>query len=273
MKLETLEKISIVLPVAAYVVFLFLLKHSGISVGYIVNLQNSLLKSMIVGSSDLGTASSLLHVLAPFSTIFLAVIVLVLSFSFVSSYGYFSADKRIGAVIGAICVVLTVILFPTVMGLFIAASAFVSFVFLIPLSNTYGKELKKWVLFRVGSNSVSKALLVTNILMALGILFAVLLGMQYYQASFRQDLTETMTTIALESLPPEAQLLGKDLVENQISSSIEDSKIFNAYFRWLPLISGFSFWVIMEFFRNLVFSNIGGLFTHFAIKLFSRFEE
>jgi hypothetical protein len=56
------------------------------------------------------------------------------------------------------------------------------------------------------------------------------------------------------------QKLEQELKE-KIETSVDESPIFNAYIRWLPAISAFTIWVLLEFLRGLIFSNIGGAFT------------
>ncbi len=263
------EKITIAGSVVSFVLFLLFVKLSGMSIGYIVNIQNSLLKSLIIDTSGQGTLSALSTVLGSFSSIFIALVFLVLSLAFVSSYGYFSTNKRMGVLIGLINASLSLVFFPSMMGLFIAISAIISVVYIIPLSNTYGKELRKWTKFRVGSNSISKVFLIINILLALGIMFSVISDFAAYQENFRQDLADTLTDITLASIP-NAQMIDKSVIRSTIESSVENSQLFNAYFRWLPLSSAFGVWIIMEFLRNLILSNIGGIFTSGIIGFYSK---
>jgi len=272
MKFGPLEKSALAGSVVFYLLFLLVLKASGLSIGFIVNIQNSLLKSMIVSSAGSSTMSAVAIALMPFVNIIIALVLLVVSLSFASSYGYFSGETKTGLILGVICAVLTAAFFQTLMGLFMALSAFVAFVYVIPLSNTYGKELKKWVKYRVGSNAVGKAFLIINILLAVGILISVLAGLSYYRTSFQTELTDTMTQITMASLPVHG-VISESVVREKIAASIADSQLFSAYFRWLPVFSAFSVWIIMEFLRNLVLSNIAGISTSFIVRLFSRLEK
>jgi hypothetical protein len=56
-------------------------------------------------------------------------------------------------------------------------------------------------------------------------------------------------------------------LKKQIENTINDSPIFNAYINWLPATSAFSIWVLLEFLRGLVFSNIGGLFSSGILRI------
>ncbi|MBI3190452.1 hypothetical protein HYZ41_01985 [archaeon] len=272
MKFGPLEKAAFAGSVVAYVLFLFMLKSSGMSVGFIVNLQNFLLKSMIVSSAGSSTLSAVSVVVLPFVSIIIALVFLVISLSFAASYGYFSNETKTGLVLGAICAVLTVAFFQTLMTIFIALAAFVSFVYIIPLSNTYGKELKKWVKYRIGSNSIGKTFLIINILLAAGVFVAVLSGLSYYKTNFQAELTDTMTEITMASLPAQG-IVNESLVREKVAASIEESQVFNAYFRWLPVFSAFSVWIIMEFLKSLVLSNIAGISTSCIVRFFSRLEK
>jgi hypothetical protein len=273
MNSENLDKVSAAFSIVFYAIFLAFIKFSGVSINYIVNIQNTVLKSMIIESAGKNTLSSVVYLLTPFLTAFVSLLVLVAALSFMCSYGYYKPGKKIGMITGIINAIVTIILFPSIIGVFIAVSAFVTFWYVVPLSNTYGMELKKWKKFRTGSNAVGKALLIFNIIVALGVLFSVAGNINVYKASFKEDLVGTATSITLESLPPESQMLGEGVLRDRISSSIENSKLFDAYIRWLPIISAFGLWVMLEFIRNIILSNVGGLFTYGFIGVFSKFDK
>jgi len=263
MKFESKEIFTLAGAAISYILFVVLVSVSNLSVNSLVNLQNYLLKSAILRTEGSGTINAISIILQPFFSILLAIILLVLFFSFLSSYGYFDINKKLGLAAGLITAVITLIVFPTITGAFLAISLIVACFYITPLANTYGKEFRKWVKFRVGSNAVGKALLIFNVLLALGIFFSVLSSSQFYQSSFKNELKSTLTEIALAALP--AAGVPNDVkteVESRVANSVENSPLINAYLRWLPVLSALGVWVILEFLRNIIFSNIGGLFNY-----------
>ncbi len=268
-KLDFYEKVTIAGSILSFILFLIFVKFSGISVDYIVNIENLVLKSLIINTSGQNTFGAVFTVLGPFVNIFTALVLLVISLAFASSYGYFDPDKRTGVLIGLICAAATLVLFPTIVGAFFAASVVISFISVILFSNTYGKEFKKWTYFRVGSHSIGKGLLIINILLALGIFFAVFSNMDFYKTSLQTQLTDTLTEVILASAPS-SPLINRETVRVTVEKSVEESELFSAYFRWLPISSAFGIWILMEFLRNLVLSHVAGIFTYFFIKIYSK---
>ncbi len=269
MKFSRLGKISVLVSLITYVIFLFIARFSGISIDFIINIQNYFIKSAITGSAGQGTISSLAYVLSPFAAVFISIVFLAISFASMASYGYYDDNKSAGILAGIVGAALTLVAFPTLTGIFIAISICIAFIYMVPLSNTYGKELKKWPRFRVGSNAVRKAFLIFNVIVAVGIFFVVLSNISVYQSNFRGDITNTMTEITLQSLPPEAAALGTDTIKQRIASSIDNSSVLNGYIKWLPVTSAFEFLIIMEFLTGLIFSNIAGLASSALIKSYS----
>ena len=78
-----------------------------------------------------------------------------------------------------------------------------------------------------------------------------------------------MTEVALASIPRSQSFIldagaNQDLenaIRQEIQNSVDSSPIFNSYIRWLPVTSAFTIWVLLEFLRGLILSNIGGLFS------------
>lgn len=269
-KRDKLECTTIAGSILSFFIFLAAIRLSGISVGFIVNLQNSFIKTMLIDTSGQSTIMALTGVLSSFLPILIAFLFLVLSLSFMSAFGY-KTEKKTGFLIGCIEAVLSIVLLPTIAGFFLGLSIFIAASYILPLSNTYGKELKRWVKFRVGSNSISKMLFIINILLAAGIFFSVLANQAAYQENFRHDMTNTLTEITLASVQ-NSQMIDRSVIESAIEKSVDESQFFNAYFRWLPLSSALGIWILMEFLRNIIFSNAGGIFTAGILKLYSRFR-
>jgi hypothetical protein len=270
------EKVAILGAVISFILFSLVLYLSKFSVGSIVGIQNHVIKTILLQSGNTNTFGAIYMFLNPFAYIFLSIIFLVLGFAFLSSYGYYNTNKKIGLICGIIGAVFTITFLNfSIISIFLAASIIIGCVYVIPLSNTYAKELKKWVLFRTGSHSISKILCIANILVVIGIFLAILLNLSFYENSFKSDITETMTNVAMSSIPETQVMLydaaAKNTLEQelkkQIENTINDSPIFNAYINWLPATSAFSIWVLLEFLRGLVFSNIGGLFSSGILRI------
>jgi len=258
MNIERRETTTIAGSLVAFAIFAILLKINGLSASGAANIQSTIMKTMLLPSAD--TFSAVSVVLSPFLAALLALVFLVLALSFLASYGYKNEDRRVGAATGIIGALVSVLIFPTIAGVFLAVAFFVSCIFIISLSNTYAKELKKWVFFRTGSNSIGKVLLIFNILIALGIFFSVLSDVSSYQQTFRDELKSSMA-LAIPNVPG-----AQDLLDRQVDSALS-SPFFSAYFRWLPVVSALGVWVLLEFLRNLVLSNIGGIFTSVLIRM------
>jgi hypothetical protein len=265
---KPLEKIAVFGSLFSFIVFVFLLKQSGVSVGSIVNIQNSFLRSFLGGSGAFD------FIIQTFLSAIVAVLLLVLSLAFLSSYGYFEANKKLGMIVGIIEAAILLVFFPSLAGIFIALSLLLISPYIILLANTYGKELKRWINFRVGSNSIGKVFLIFNLFVALAVFLAVYANASFYQQSFREQLTELIS----QSVENEVQsgvggFVTEDAIQQQAEQVVQSSPIFAAYFRWLPVLSALSVWVILEFLRNLLLSNVGGIFTSVLIKFFRRFEK
>ncbi|MEM7819461.1 MAG: hypothetical protein QXD48_01390 [Candidatus Aenigmatarchaeota archaeon] len=264
------EKIAIIGSAISFILFSIVLYFSNISVESIVNIQNNILKTLII--QDTGITSSILYLLNSFFLILLSIILLVLGFAFLSSYGYYNNVNKIGMISSIISAIFILILLKfSIMSFFISVGIIISSIYIIQLSNTYGKELKRWIFFRVGSNSISKTFLILNILIALGIFITVHANISVYEQNFRNDIIKTMTDVAIKTVPESQRaLLTNEMKENikiQVENSINNSEIFRTYIKWLPITTALSIWIILEFLRGIILSNIGGLFTTILIRL------
>lgn len=264
------EKTTLFGAIISLALFALVLYFSRFSVGSIVDLQNHILKTILLQTGETNTIGAIVMLLKPFTWVFVSLVFFVLGFAFLNSYGFFSTEKRIGFICGITGAILTLVLLNvSIASIFLAVALIIGSVYIIPLSNTYAKELKKWVLFRTGSHSISKILLITNILIATGIFLAIFSNLPVYEDSFKEDITESMTTVALASIPKTQVFLSdqsrmqelEDQVREQVEKSVDESPIFNSYIRWLPATSAFTIWVLLEFLRGLILSNIGGAFS------------
>jgi hypothetical protein len=276
MKFSKYEILTITGASISFLIFAIILKLSNISVDSLVNLQNNILKTAIVQTAGMSTTDSLAVLLSQFVGIFISFLFLVLGFVFLSTYGFFIKDSRfkdislwVGFITGIISFIIFSIIFHSVMSIFLSVAVLISSIYIIPLANTYGKELKKWIFFRVGSHSVSKVLLIINLLIALGIFISVLANQQFYKQSFENEITD----IAASMIPQTNNSIIKEEIGKQISASLQKSPIFESYFRWLPVISALGIWVIFEFLRGLIFSNFAGLFSTIMIRLKNKIDK
>ena len=246
---------EIIAAAFSFLAFAAALRISGVSASTLVGMQNIFLKSFVAQS-----ATEIMSLLVlPFISVFIAFIFLVLGFAFLCLHGYKSGDYRTGiysGIFGAVFVVLAT--GTSLPGIFLAAALIISSAYIVPLSYTYSKELKKWVFFRVGSNAIGKALMIINMLLALGIFLSVASNMSFYGASFRNDIKQSMTDIAMASAP--ASIPDRAALEAKVAESVDSMPIINSYVRWLPILTAVLAWFALEFLR-LLLSNIGGIFT------------
>ena len=252
MKLKNPGQLALVL--ASYFFSFVLLRISGFSASSIVNSQNYILKSAVLSTTGMSTIQAVYFVAKPFLPVVASLIIFALGIAFVIHW--FSEKSWIPAAGGAI---IAFGFFPSIWGAFLAAAVFVSAYYAGLLGSAYSKEIRRWVGFRTGSRAAGRALLVFNIMVAVGLFFAVISAQASYEASFRHDLVDSMGLVAMavpgaSSMPPGA-------LDEKINSAIASSPLFTAYIRWLPVTSAFSAWVMLEVLRNLLLANASGLFT------------
>lgn len=270
-----MEKFCVVGASLSFILFAVITRLSEFSVYNLVNIQNTFVETIFLQTSGMNTVQSMAVLLSPFVFVFIAFLFLIAGFSFLSSYGYYRNQRNMSLISSVIGAVAIIILFNvSIISMFIAAGLVISSVYVMPLANTYSKELKKWVLFRTGSNSIGKALLVFNIILAVGIFAAVYANIGVYSTNFKSDMNEVVSSVALSSIPDYQMMTNemREKVNAQVESSINNSELFNAYFRWLPATSAVSIWIILEFLKGIFFSNIGGIFTKVFIKLMKNLD-
>ena len=261
MALNNNEKKAVLLASSSFIVSLLFLKFSGFSVSSIVNFYNHIIKSVIFSAST-NTVSAIGLFLGPFVFVFASLVFLALAISFLASFG----TQKAGNISGVAGGIAAIVLFPSIAGAFLAVAIF--FCSFAPrFSSMYSREMKKWVMFRTGSNTAGKVLLVFNVLVAAGIFSSVLAYQADYEASFKNEMRESVKTLAL-SLPG-ASGMSPEMLNERVeytTNSLTNSEFFGAYIIWLPVSAAFTAWVVLEFLRNLVLANIAGLFTRLMKK-------
>ncbi len=250
--------ITVILFLASFAV----LKISEFSVLSLVNFQNYFIETMIVSTIGMGTLEAVNFAIQPFLLVLVSLLLFVAGLSVLAAYGF--KKEFSGLIPGAIGAVVVVVLFQTVAGAFFALAVFLSS-FLTPnISSVYGRELKRWIPFRVGTSTVGKVMRFSNLIIVLGILSTVLLSQSFYEQSFKSDLSNSMKTIAISI--PGAEMIPSDMLEERISSLIDESPMLEAYTRWMPVTTAFGAWVTLEFLRSVLLANVSGLFTFLILK-------
>lgn len=247
------EKITILAASASMLVFALLIKASGVSLEKIIIIQNQFLNVFFGGSAGFVSLQFI-------SQLLLAMAFLSLALSFLSAYGAGKDRYQTGLVSGLISSAIVLILMPSAMSIFIALALIASFSYIVPLSSTYFAELKKWRLFRTGSNASGKALLVINIIIAVGIFVSISANSGFYQEVFRKDITATISSAALGTVNTDSPLI-KEQISRRVEEMVDSSPMFQSYIEWLPILTALSIWIFLEILRSLVLSNITGLFT------------
>jgi hypothetical protein len=287
------------------------------SVDTLVNIQTIFIKSVMLSTGISGVMDTLALLLPSF----LAVIFLSLGFMVLVGYSISTKNRKIdsrkiGLASGLIGAIIIIFMFHfSITSFFIALSVALSAVYIIPLSRTYDEELKKWKLFRIGSNSSGKVLLLLNVFVAVGILAAIYSNTTYYENSFSDQFSSTLKELSLQqsmvladtytntyresaiaaidktypNLPSAQQQALIAQIDQQISelknnlaeevnkkadetsrAAIQNLPLFKAYMTWLPILTAFTVFLVLEFMRSLVFCNIAGLFSALTIKIYGR---
>jgi hypothetical protein len=229
-----------------FAIFAVIIKISGFSVATLASMQTKMLNVFFSGSSVMSSVASLL---SPFYGVFAGLVFLTLGFSFLSSYGFFSTRSRmpyISPFIGSAAVLM--LLGASIMGIFISVAMIVSSFYIIPLSNTYGKEFKRWVFFRTGSNSTGKVLMILNIIIFAAVLLSALSAAQAYQEEFKKGIADSLVMLAPDAqLPDEFRdVVNKEIIEEQakkvIRETVDSSPVVASMARWLPILISISAW-------------------------------
>ena len=197
-----------------------------------------------------------------------ALLLITIGCAFLTTLGYDADKRKLGLFAGVVGAAAALVLFHfTLLSLMIALALLLLSMYVVVISNVYAKELKKWVFFRTGTHAISKALLIFNILVALGVVFTVAAALPAYQQGARSAFVDAL----VESIPGVDPAPGLERetaqVRNYIASTVDNIPLFSAYLRWLPLLAGLSIFVVLEFLRALVFANVGGVCTTLFLRL------
>ncbi|MEK6888133.1 MAG: hypothetical protein AABX14_04270 [Candidatus Aenigmatarchaeota archaeon] len=263
-KLSPMDRVVIIGTFASFLVSFLVLRLSSFSASTMVNSQNYIVKTMILSTTGMTTLDALSTALKPFTYVFISLIFFVLAISLMSFYGYKNKSRRVGIIIGLLSAAAAIILFETIWGVFLAVAVFVCSFYSAQFSNTYSKELKRWIFFRTGSNTAGKVMFMANIVISLGLFLAVLQSQAAYEVTFRHDLTDSMRSIVMST--PGASLLSQATLDQKIDTAISSSTLFQSYIRWLPVMTAFGAWVVLEFLRNVILANLSGVFTFILLK-------
>ena len=243
---------------ASFALVLFsalLVKLSGFSASYMVNFQNYIIKTGVSQTSGMSTISALYYFFSPFFAIFAALIMIAVALVLAGLCG---DDKYSPALIAGILSALSyVLIFRSVWGAFVGVGLLAAFFYAAKMAPVYREEIKKWIGFRTGSKTVSRALFIANVIISLGVLFAVLSAQAEYGASFRSEMTVAMKSV-VRSMPG-ASTLSDSALTLAVENVVNSSEIFNAYVRWLPVTTALGVWFVLEMLRNIFLANIGGL--------------
>jgi hypothetical protein len=248
--MKEIEKISMAGSVISFLAGSLILKLNGISAGSAIGTQNSIFMLFLSGSAV---------AISPLLWILLALVFIVASLAFLSFYGFCNDDGRPATIAGIINAGISMVIFQSILGVFFGFAMLAAAGFVVKLSNTYSRELKRWVRFRSGSNSIGKALLLINLAVSAGLAISLAASQADFRASFREELGKTMES-SIGSLEGPSAEIARSQIDKSLDSAL-NSPFFVSYFRWFPVITALGAFFILEFFRNLVFSNLGGLFT------------
>src|SRR3989344_5306826 len=245
MNLTKKEKISLIGAAASFIIFMLLL---DISLEFIVNSQFYFLD---IFSSGMG-----IDLFKPLLSIFF----LILGFCFLSVSGFYKDNYKIGLV--ALVILPFIMLRFSFMQLFLFAAILLASLFIVPLSNTYGQDRKKWKYFRVGSNSVGKALFLFNVIIVVGIFIAVSMNLTFYQVQYKNKLMSTFFSSLPENIPDEQAAAN-------IPSIIDSVPLFKTISDLLPLFTALTTWVILEIVKQFG-SLVAGIMSSILIRIYEK---
>lgn len=250
-----------VFSIVTFLISFLLLRFSNFSSSTIVNFYNHLLKSAITtGSYD--TFGALNVFFTPFYLVFLSLIFFCLAVAFMAVFGL--EKKESLKLIGIPSAVIAFVILPSISGIFIALAVLFSSFYAPRIAPAYLQEFKKWPKFRTGSNTAGKVLLVVNILITLGVFFTVVSSQSAYAASYDQELRSAVREVLLSS--PTANQIDIESYTDRAVDSITRSDFFSAYNVWLPVTTALSAWFILELLRNIILSNLCGIFTSIILR-------
>ena len=232
---------------------------------------------MILGTADMTLEASLFVFVSSFMRIFVALILLAAGFAFLSSYGFLKNNRIVGLIASLVSAIFILVIFKfSIVSIFLSLGLVIACMLIISLANTYGKELKRWILFRTGSHSISTALLIVNLMLALGIFLAISIDADYYQNAIKEDFSATMEEIAIAELSSSGEVteeqrgLLREQIEQRTDDFFSNSLMIGSFAKFLPIIVAFTAWAFLELLRMLVLPNIGGMITYVLIRISRR---
>ena len=240
---------------ACLLLSLLLLKLSSFSASSMVNFQNYIIKTGIASTTGMSTLSALYYFLGPFYMVFAGLVLFAVSVSIIAAYS-FNRDNKIGIFTGIISAAAAVAVFQSLWSIFIGVGLFAAFFTASKMAPVYRDEIKKWRDFRSGSKTISRALFFMNILVVLGVFFAVLSAQSAYAVSFRSEMADVMKLV-MNGIPGVPSIA----LDHAVDQAINSSEIFNSYIRWLPVTTALGALFLLELLRNIFLSNIAGLVT------------
>lgn len=273
-KLELITGIGFITLFSLSIFFL-----SSLSTGYVANFQNHLLKAII----ETGGQSPLQALGNTISTVLssiIGLILLALSFTFLSVYGLFKKKDKLGIIIGAIAGLIVLIFFNfSIIGFILFPVLILISWYSIPLAKTYFQELSRLKYYRSSAKTIGKVLLILNIAIALGLFLSINSDL----ASYQQQHEEVFTSLLVDSMVSENMMdiegldSSKQSELNQafqeqaraaVEGTIKNTPVFQTYITWLPIVIPITVWIILEFFRSLILTNISELFSSLLVRLY-----
>jgi len=252
MNLTKKEIISMVGAAASFLLFMFFL---DVNIDFLINLQFSVFE--ILGGN---LSPQMVKTLV-------SIFFFILGLSFLSVGGYYNDNNKIGFV--SLVILPFIILRFSIMQIFLLLGVVISSLFIISLANTYGQELKKWKYFRVGSNSVGKALFVFNIIIAVGVFVVISSNLSFYQDQFRNTFVETF--VASIPLPENASEADLERAREQIPSLLESIPLFGTIVEFLAPFTAFTVWITLEVIKQFG-SLLAGVITSILIRIYNKVD-
>ncbi len=189
-KFFNLEIFKFVFVSVLYSIGFFILYFSKLSLSYITVFQSRLVELFILKIQNLSITDFLLTYFEPFFIFLFAIIF------FSCGLAFLSVNK-----LGDLRYFLILIFLPfgflfnfSILFIFFCLGLYIVSVYVIPLGETYERELKKWKHFRVGSHAVSKALFILFLLVFAGSFVTYSLD-NSYQKSFMNTTTSSLGNI------------------------------------------------------------------------------
>lgn len=295
-----MEKETILIPFSFGCFLLFILLVFGFSTSSFIATQITLSKSFITSKSLIQLTNELWNIIK----FILGFIFFSVGISLLSLYSRRERENRHVFFTCFVAGFLFMLFFNfSIPSFFLLLSMLVAGVYIPSLASTSFQEFKKWKYFRIGSKSVSNVFIIINILLSIGVITEISVKHNEYQEFFSAEMEKTFSDLKANEItgvpdkaflenylnemeiaivravdktypylvPEQKQLIIENVKEKtrEIKElSITNSEFVKAYGRWLPLITGFSLWILLEFLRGLVFSTAGGLVSFTASKLF-----